>query len=340
MEFTKEIELKVAECLKKNLSIEETIKEVKTHPKAMEVGRFLYNAHCFSDLFDFSLEQLKSNKEAPWPFVIRALLDKDHPVSDKASKVLFDTFLNKQKTLSSYWLACKDWECDEFQNKMQSQLDQIYTEGMKKNKELLEELHFVQKKNLIKEEEEIIEQLLTENPHNPEYKNLKKELAIKKALNVIEKHKYQYVPKETPFPIESLEKINSLKKQISKDIQLVSQKNPKQTKDLAIFLYNLGWTEEAIEVLTQNIKNIADYWFYLDWLVEGRQYATALDILNQLLNQVNNDPDAIFSITYIKAEVLYFLGRKDKAIAYMNDIIKVRPKYKNAQYLLEKWLNE
>ena len=80
--------------------------------------------------------------------------------------------------------------------------------------------------------------------------------------------------------------------------------------------------------------------FYLEWLFEMQQYTASIELANQLLDSIDEDPEKLFFINYIKAQALYYLGEKKEAIQYLNDIIVIRPDYKSAQSLMEKWLKK
>ena len=204
--------------------------------------------------------------------------------------------------------------------------------------QLFRQLEFVQAKGLVEEEEKIIRALMRKKPKK--YKDLDKELKMKKALDFLQSQKLsggegkathrflsQVVSKEE----------SSCKVRICEEAALLAEKHPEKTKDLAVFLYMLGRPDWSLKVLERNLKNISEYWFYLNWLLEVRKYAVALDITNRLLVKLKFDSESLFPITYIKAQALYALGEKDKAVSYMSDIVKVRPAYKSAWHFLEEW---
>ena len=204
--------------------------------------------------------------------------------------------------------------------------------------QLLKQLEFVKAKGLIEEEKKITALLLKKNPKK--YEQLDRELKMKKALHFLQeqqsrgrKEKLSHLPQP-----QNISKQNSPRAlQLYKETTRLTEKHPEKAKDLAIFLYTMGWPEQAIKILEKNIQHSSDYWFYLNWLMEIKQYAVVLDMTNQLLTQFKPDSETLFPITYIKAQALYALGEKDKAISYMSDIVKVRPEYKSARHFIEEW---
>lgn len=204
--------------------------------------------------------------------------------------------------------------------------------------QLLRQLEFVQVKDLIEEEEKIIAILLNKNPEK--YKQLDKELKMKKALYFLQKQKSKGRDKSIshwPLAKNASKKNNLYAVKLYEETIRLTEKYPKKAKNLAIFLYTMGWPDQAIKILEKNIQSISDHWFYLDWLMEIKKYAVALDMTNQLLTKFKPDSETLFPITYIKAQALYALGEKEKAISYMSDIVKVRPEYKSARHFIEEW---
>ncbi|MCY4512545.1 MAG: hypothetical protein OXB86_02525 [Bdellovibrionales bacterium] len=204
--------------------------------------------------------------------------------------------------------------------------------------QLLRQLEFVQAKELMEEEEKIIALLLKKNPKK--YNQLNTELQIKKALHFLQQQKStRKGQKESYWPLSQKisEKKTPYTTQLCKETIRLTEEYPEKAKHLAIFLYTMGWPEEAIKILEKNIHAPSDYWFYLNWLMEIKKYAVALDMTNQLLTKFKSNPETLFPITYIKAQALYALGEKDKAISYMSDIVKVRPEYKSARHFIDEW---
>ena len=204
--------------------------------------------------------------------------------------------------------------------------------------QLYRQLEFVQAKGLVEEEAKIISALMKKNPKR--YKDLNKELKMKKALEFLQSQKLsggEGKATHRPLSPSVSKKESPCKAQICKAADLLAEKHPEKAKDLAVFLYMLGWPDRSLKVLEGNLQSISEYWFYLSWLLEVRKYAVALDITNRLLVRLQSDSESLFPITYVKAQALYALGEKDKAVSYMSDIIKVRPAYKSARRFLEEW---
>ena len=268
-------------------------------------------------------EQLKEGEEAFSPIENKSNQPELNPFSEQ-----FDPFIQR------------DEQPEQAENSAFYKKEEAYPNITTELNEsqLLKQLEFVQAKELIEAEKKIIAILLKKNPEK--YKQLETELKIKEALHLLQKKKTTGKgEKESHWPLsqEVSEKTPPQMIQLCKETSRLAEKYPEKAKYLAIFLYTMGRPEEAIKILEKNIQTPSDYWFYLNWLMEIKQYAIVLDMTNQLLTTFKPHSESLFPITYIKAQALYALGEKDKAISYMSDIVKVRPEYKSARHFIEQW---
>ena len=304
-----------------------------------ERARALYNLNLHESLFNFSLDQILQNKPAPWAFVIKVLLENDISIPSSVESILFASL--KTDPEKKYYLSCLDWTHADFQDFLQAYLNNTYTHNQKEIKQLLEQIAFLKTKNLIEEQSKVIDILLQKQPSNPYYIELKRDLDVQQALKRVEKEKAgkkatSSIATEPSSDAHSENFGHSLKQACLAWID----KQEADEKSLAVFAYNLGYVQEALTILEKNNKNLEHFWFYLDWLMESRQYVNALDISDKLSQKIKDNPELLFSLTYIKAQAFYKLGDKKQACSFMQDIVRTRPNYRDAQKLLKTWVNE
>lgn len=336
----------IVKHMKKGLPVEKIATKILKHSDIMEVGRFLYNAGLIRDLLQFAIDQMKSDKPVPWPFVIQSLTDHKVSISEQNAKILYKNMLMKQeKENTPYIFACKNWGEDfkEFELFRSVFLEKLQEENINIRRELLKNLEFVQSQGLLEEEEKIIDQLLEIEISSEEYLLLQKKLKQKKALQFVKKKKLsrqqQTLREKEPLPF--IPKESRLKEQFLKNIYEIVQVYPEKVKNLSVLLYMMGWPDMGLKLLDMTKAAIGETaWLYLEWLFEMQQYTASIELANQLLDGTDGDPEKLFFINYIKAQALYYLGEKKEAIQYLNDIIVIRPDYKSAQSLMEKWLKK
>lgn len=336
------LEKKILEFLDKDFSPQKIFEKIKNHPNFEQVSCFLYNSGLDKTLLKFSFTRLQKNKPIAWAYVLKLFSKYKITPNKKMEKMLFHYWLKNKDNHSSALFACKEWGdiSPEFQH-----LRLVYIQGLEEKNtseegHLLEQLEFVQAQELIKEEEEIIAKLLFINPNNPDYKILKKELEEKKALLTIQKQK-KGISKDisADFFRKAFSEQQKIKESWFSAILFQVKKNPKNAKDLSFFLYFCGWPDKALEVLETHISQISDYWFYLDWTLETKQYTKGLELINRLFKEMKGGEAFLLPLLYMKSQMLYALGKKAMAVEYLTAIAQVQPDYKSAQYLLDKWSN-
>lgn len=337
---THRLEKKIYSLLKKKKSAEEVFNQIKKHKDIEELSRFLFNAGLDKTLLKVSLSRLKKGKEVAWSYLLKTFIKyKIYPNKDLA-KIVFHSYLKANS--SSELFACEEWGdiSPEFQQMRIVFLENLEKKAGSKERDLLEKLSFVQVKDLISEEEEIILKLLQIDPSNQNYKQLKDDLEEKKAYLVIKNQKSHRYRKETVE--EKLLKLSAssvfLKNDWLRVIFDTAKENPKQTKNLSLFLYFSGFTSEALELLDSYVHNISDYWFYLDWAMETKQYTKALALVNYLFSEYKSHEFSFISLIYTKSQILYKLGKKKTAVEYLKAVAQAQPDYKSASYFLDKWL--
>lgn len=336
------LEKTIAKHISKGLAPSEIAKKISKNSDTMEVGRFLYNAGLYKQLLQFATEKLQKKKPGPWPFVIQTLTDHKIKIPKKQAKMLYKNILAKyEKQNSPYIFACKGFSnsFQEFALFRTVFLEKLREKNISIKKELLKKLEFVQSQELIDEERQLIKQLLEMEPNNKHYLHFQENLKEKTARQLIKKHKQKLSLKKEPSLLLATTD-NPFKKELLKEVSKAVRQHPERVKDIAVFLYMMGWPDAALKLLDQVNENTENYWFYLEWLIEIKQYTASVELCQQLLENTDGDPEKLFLINYIKAQALYHLGEKKEAIKYLNDILTIRPDYKSAGSLMEKWMSK
>ena len=328
------LEKKIYTFLKKGLSSEQIFEKIKNHEDIHSLSHFLYIAGLEQTLLKLSTDRLKKGEKIAWPYLLKLFIKYKIKPKKELSELLFHNWLKTEQSESLF--ACEEWGdiSPEFQNMKEVYLQNMEEVNLSEEKDLLEKLHFVQAQNLISEEEEIILQLISINPANEKYKKLKSSLEEKKAFLVIQEQKKQKFGGEK-------EVLNTIEGSFQKEwLDIVfhyAKKNPKQTKNLSLFLYFCGYPKNAVDLLDLYVGNFSDYWFYMEWLMESKQYTRGLALVNLIFAQHKEAESYFLPLTYMKALFLYQLGKKSSAVEYLRSIAQINPDYKSVSYFLELW---
>ncbi len=334
------LERQMAFYLKQNLSVTEILSKMKNHSDLESLSQFLYNSGSHKKSLELSRELLKDHKPIAWTFILPLVIKSKVKINKSEANTLYHTWLKDYAKKHPSIFSCQRWAeySLEFSNHLNIYLENLKERNTSEDDKLLESLDFLKAQGLIDEESKVIQTLLAKDPKNKKYKDLQQSIKERRAIKVVTDQKMALYKNRVSDTKKShfIPENTDLKQRWSKVIQKLSQKKEEQTKNLSLFLYFLGWPDAAINLLTTKLKDLSDYWFYLDWLMETGQYTKSLDLINQLLNQMK-DAESVFPLIYTKSQTLYYLGKKEEAIEHLNSILQVKPDYKNAQSLLEKW---
>ena len=333
------LEQKIYSYLQKGLSSKQIFKKIKNYQDIHSVSHFLYIAGLEKTLFELSIARLKKRENISWPYLLKIFIKYKITPKKELSELLFHNWLKTDQ--SERLFACEKWGdvSPEFQNMQEVYLEKLEEVNLSEEKKLLEKLYFVQAQNLISEEEEIIEQLIKINPSSEEYQKLKLGLKEKKALLVIKEQKKHSFESEKlqKKPLNLVDRQEPCKKEWLSALFDYAKQNPKQTKNLALFLYFCDYPKQAVDLLDTYVEKFSDYWFYLDWLLESQQYTRGLALVNLIISQHKEAEAHVLPLTYLKALFLYHLGKKQSAIEYLRSITEINPDYKSSSYFLEMW---
>ena len=328
------IETQLALQIKKQVNASRILEKIDHNIQAKEQARFMYNAGLHRDLIVLACSLIKKDEPVPWVFVIKVLLDNNVTLPASFNKLLFTHFISK---LSPSFISLQTWSFSKFKSAFENELSKIQSQVSKEIKNLLDKLNFAQAQHLPKEQEKIIDQLLTFQPKSPYFQYLKKNLKVAEVLEVLDKQKQTQKPSSKEVFYDSSKHIP---KKLKETLISICQSPSPHPKHKAIFMYQTGLLTEALKILESLDDSLETAWLYLDWLMEARRYAQVLDISEKLIKHLDTNSDNLFAVTYIQAQALYKLNDKTKARAYMKSICTSRPDYKDASTLLQLWDEE
>lgn len=329
---------RIFKLLKNNTSPENIFREIKNNSDTEGVSRFLFNSGLHNTLFLYNLKLLKEKQEVSWHYVIKILIKyKIYPAEKELIEALFHTWLKKSRYFALF--SCEEWgqASPEFEQMKNVFIEELETANISEEKELLNQLAFIQAQEMIEDEEEIIQQLIRLNPANQEYRSLKKELDEKKAFLIIQEHKKSQDSSKLIKKSQLKSQEQTLKKSWLEGLVEMGQIDPSCIKELALFLYFCGSPKTALDLLESYIDKLEDYWYYLDWSLETGQFSKGLAVVNYIERSKDFYHFDSVELLYKKAQFLYGLGREKQAIEHLRSISQFYPDYKNINYLLNKW---
>lgn len=132
-------------------------------------------------------------------------------------------------------------------------------------------------------------------------------------------------------------KILEEKKKLAANVVENAKKNPNTAYDLSIMLTQIEVYDEALECLSYAPESFEKDWLKLELLIKSGNYINAINESFEIEKKYPQNPNTIFSALEYRAQALYGLGEKEKAIQILETVIKVSPKNQTAKVLLHTW---
>lgn len=124
---------------------------------------------------------------------------------------------------------------------------------------------------------------------------------------------------------------------LSKAVIERAKKKPESAYDLSILLTQMELFDAALECLRYSPTSLEKDWLNLDLLVKSKNYLSAIDESFDIEKKYADNPETIFATLHLRAQALYGLGEKEKAIQLLEVLVATAPRNQTAKVLLETW---
>ena len=305
----------------------------------LHICRFIYQAGLYSLLIDTALSHLSQLKVIPWAFVMEILTLHNIKIPVYIKKAFLRGILNQDQIF--FVLTSQSWDEDlpDLVIKKQEKIQQIHKEKDQKFVKLMGDLEFIRVQGFYQKEKEVLEELKKLEPDNPyvheQWMQMKEKYAreiLQNRRNSLPYHKLQ-VPRLDARESQQVENI-------VQSIEVILKEKPEKSYDMALFLSFIGYPSRAVGFLKNHLDSFPREWLYVDLLIQSELYLDCLSFLDKLEVKYTDDPEMAFSLAYARAKAYYGLGQKNKAKNILSELLKIRPKYRLAQFLLRQWESE
>lgn len=127
------------------------------------------------------------------------------------------------------------------------------------------------------------------------------------------------------------------KSKLAKDVIKNAKKTPANAYNLAILLIQMEVFDEALVCLDFAPNSKEKDWLKLDLLIKSGNYIDAITESFEIENKYSEKPETIFATLEYRAQALFGLGEKEKAIQILEKILESSPKNQTARVLLLTW---
>lgn len=301
---------------------------------------FLLRSGHKNQLFNFVFEHLWTDPtQWPWAHLLEAVLTSDPEVQFKAMPWLVTGAAEFKKTseLAKNHVHHETLEPLGISRWRAERMNQRKEEINKNKKKLLDHFFTFRSQQLYEPEKKLLYRLELMFPSDPEIRALLLEHKKRYALDIL-----QLRLRAKRDPLETLSQNLSEEDQewvqAAKDAHLkIGTDNPELKKDLLVSALLLDLPGTAYELLDQIPAREDLTWLVLEVLLAAGRYAELLDALGPIEVEKSSEAETFFATAYFRAQALYGLGQKQKAIEVMEGLVASRPDYRSANTLLTFW---
>lgn len=203
---------------------------------------------------------------------------------------------------------------------------------------MLQEIDLLRSQGLHQEEEKALGRMSVFFPEDAEIAELRASLRERLALDIIAKKPVAknnlFIPYHEPVDSETRQVLDQIYHSMVENLDHDSQE---LAEDFAIAL--LTWEDEAaaLKILEQAPPTISGDWLKAEILLSARYFVELMNHLTWLEATYGADPECLFSVNYLRAQALWGLNQKNRAIEILQGMVVTRPQYRAAHSLLNQW---
>lgn len=205
--------------------------------------------------------------------------------------------------------------------------------------ELIKELEFARRQGFKDQRQRLLDELKSLYPDDAEVEatfQVEREFMARSTIHKVFQKK---LAQSDWFPT-STDIDPDIAKQMLRSAKKYLKKNPVMALDMSLLFYQMDMYEEALTIIDgMPEKTSHTLWYALQIAIDGKQFARALSIIDNLRHKQLNTEHS-FSLLYHQALALFGLGQKSEAKQIIANIVKIRPEFRSADSLLLEWENE
>ncbi len=330
----KDLEFKIRDLLIQNTDFDHCaeiilnvlFKENSDKQAVTAASSFFYYAQLYSKVIELTYHQISTHEFVSWDYFFETIL-KVYPLDKQFSiyKICIEYFKDPNNevpelhssVLDSHFSDVKVWK------KYHQRKRNSYFENQKQD--WLNQLKlFEHSENPSATEKKIIERIEKIFPGDKSLDKFKQKLNFKEYRKIL--NKYNSRPPQSSFDKESKQLLTHFLKEL-KSLSI----SENQEKDFMIFFIFLEAYPEALEWDEKVLK--------LECYMLAQQYSHALELIEEFnsLPQTIENSDWVWTLHYYRAQCLWGLNLKSRAIQALERIVSFNPDFRMSSQLLHEW---
>ncbi len=300
---------------------------------------FLFNMGSYESIFDFSIKSLKKKEPLFWGVLCEILFLQNIKTSLLIQKNILKGAY-KEKKLSFLALSPKATSWGKlFEKNRKRKFEILHKLYEKRQKKIQDRIRYFKDSGMPEQTMKIIEDELRSDPEN---KSLKEErIKIKEMIaeDIFDQFKYEYVEKSQIKRKKISKKERKISQFLREEGRRILEASPEVHNDLAFFFYFIEDHDAVISVLKKvKNRNLSSDWLHLETLILFEKYLDALEKIKEIEERYSLEKTSIFFASYYTKALCYWgLKEKERAVETLKKLIEIKPNYRSAHALLNKW---
>ncbi len=304
------------------------------------IANFLLAAHFYSSLLGLFTRKLSDGSQIPWGHFAQAFQLSQAAVEIETKKALIEG-AKEQKALSQLSRSNFVDDIDPVIIEQRKARKQAFQDRyIQKRQDMMQEIDLLRSQGLYQEEEKALTRMAYLFPNDTQINDMRASLRERLAMDIIAKKPATpknklFISYHQPMDPESRKILDAVF--ASMEDLLKDSDNDYLCEDFAVAL--LTWEDEdaALKVLEQAPPTVSGDWLKAEILLSSRRFVELLHHLTWLEATYGADPECLFSVSYLRAQALWGLNQKNKAMEILQGMILSRPQYRAAHSLLNHW---
>lgn len=302
----------------------------------IDIYNFLYFAKLHKlFLYFFAIDLQSQAPNLPWGHFLKILEIQKLPIPPQQFREM-EMAARKQRAIGQ--TAANPAELFSALRKRESQ--SLVEKALRRKQELLSSARIAEAEGLLEQHQAYMKELGRVFPKEYGQATFTSEVEKKRAEQIVERvsRKRRRTPGGENSRQEAIDPATF--QDLAEQAWQFVQSGDGRASDFAYLFRALGAIRPALEFVEQSEAANQRDWRLLDFLFDGKQHLALLDHCSLLKQKYRDQPDALFSISYVEAIAYWELGEKDVAIRLMEQISLMRPDFKSANEILRQWQGE
>ncbi len=279
---------------------------------------------------------LQYETQWPWDIILSWLTHQSLAISLSERRLLFQT-IEKQKLLPVF-AKYPDWNAvypivQDLRN--QARID-IQRKILEIRDLLFEELRTWKSQRLREQEIKVLKRLKTKFPSDPDIQSEIEKFKQSQAIETLGS-RLRSKRNDKVRGLQFKEELVQISEEWEKLILDYVELHPESTYDLTIACCFMEDWVTALKLANKAESCAQRDWLELEILLKLGRYIDVLQALHEIELRWAHEGETFFATAYIRAQALYGLGQREKALEILESLLASRPLYRQGVELLHMW---